>query len=477
METTEFDATSGGTEKLPPSINSLKFAASRSVEIAAMTESILRPSKTKLVFQSLPVHMRRRVMSHNCKRLPRKLRQAHLEQLKKSGLPPKQKRPSRKYRRRPANLLEEYNRRKKQNIWLETHIWHAKRFHMTQRWGHRLPLSPCDKAFRACYRASSAHCLMQDISYYTPIKITGSVDSIKELFHCITSPSCGLSVSAKAYTTGNREGDIHLYKVNSFPFNYIGKANFLWEPNKRTLWLFVHPSYSKQVESMLTDLLSSVEKNENYEVPGKKRKIENNLSREIQMNVLPQAFNRFRLTGPNSHAILVKSLKCIADLENIQSNEWVQKCVQSNRELFLKEKVDYWKSISSVTLPSQLPPKMIIGLIVRDPRLMRPSHRTKARPEVDPIINRETLANIPPNTSVSPLWDTDLNKTIQHKVMTNGQFIQHVTKLHLVPGEVFENDPKLQSIPVILIQRPGSQDSNYKKLGKKFIPKTNIIIL
>ena len=46
----------------------------------------------------------------------------------------KPKRPSRRYRRRPSNLLEEYNRRqRKGSVWLETHIWHAKRFHMADR--------------------------------------------------------------------------------------------------------------------------------------------------------------------------------------------------------------------------------------------------------------------------------------------------------------------------------------------------------
>lgn len=49
-------------------------------------------------------------------------------QLEKSGLPPKPKRPSRRYRRRPQNLLSEYNRRQRNHIWLETHIWHAKRY-------------------------------------------------------------------------------------------------------------------------------------------------------------------------------------------------------------------------------------------------------------------------------------------------------------------------------------------------------------
>lgn len=82
-------------------------------------------------------------------------------QLEKSGLPVKGKRPSRKFRRRPSNLLQEYNRRQRKNAWLETHIWHAKRFHMLERWGYKLPNYPNDKAYRACYRATAKHCLIQ----------------------------------------------------------------------------------------------------------------------------------------------------------------------------------------------------------------------------------------------------------------------------------------------------------------------------
>ncbi|CAH2039548.1 unnamed protein product, partial [Iphiclides podalirius] len=42
---------------------------------------------------------------------------------------------------------------------------------------------------------------------------------------------------------------------------------------------------------------------------------------------------------------------------------------------------------------------------------------------------------------------------------------KHTTKTQLVPGEINENDPVLQNIPVVLIQRPGSQVSNYKRIG------------
>jgi hypothetical protein len=39
------------------------------------------PQRTGLVFQKLPKHMRRRVMSRTSKRLPRRLREAHMQQV------------------------------------------------------------------------------------------------------------------------------------------------------------------------------------------------------------------------------------------------------------------------------------------------------------------------------------------------------------------------------------------------------------
>lgn len=466
METLEFDAALGGTEQLPNSANSLKFAASRSVEIAAMTESILRPSKVKLIFQSLPVHMRRRVMSHNCKRLPVKLRQGHMEQLKKSGLPPKQKRPSRRYRRRPKNLLEEYNRRQKRNIWLETHIWHAKRFHMIERWGHRLAYAPCDKAFRACYRASSAHCLLQDISYYTLIEITGLPDTIKEMFAPITSYQCGLGICAKAYSNGNRAGFINLYKPKMYPYGYIGKIKFIWVVNdstKKSLWLFVHPSQTKELETILINLQCGNVPSDHESSIKRKKLID--YSETIQIKSYPGTFNIFRLTGPNSHAVLTQSLKCIDNIDKLKHSEWLTETKKSYPHLYLNEKYDYWQNVSTASSPSQLPPGIIIGVVVKDPRLSRPQYRTKAKNNTSIQININYLLNIPPTTSHSPLWDVNINGIIKNGKMSNAQFIEHVTKTQKVPGEVYEDDPELQCVPVVLIQRPGSQDSCVKKIG------------
>ncbi|VVD03183.1 unnamed protein product [Leptidea sinapis] len=459
MDSSEFDAALGGTEHLPHTANSFKFAASRSIEIAAMTESILRPSKTKLIFQTLPVHMRRRVMSHNCKRLPRRLREGHLEQMKKSGLPPKQKRPSRKYRRRPANLLKEYTRRQSRIKWLETHIWHAKRFHMIERWGYRLAYRPCDKAFRACYRASSAHCLLQDISYYIPIKIMGSIEEIALLFNDISNKSCGLSISAKAYTTGKRAGSIKIFKPNSHPFGFIGTIEFLWVTNnlQPELWLFVHPSQIKEVETVFIDIINpSACDNEN-----KKRKLN---KYDVKFEVMYGHVNRFRLTGPLSQAVLAKTLKCSTDIEIINCHDWVLQSAKDNLKLSLQEKFEYWSHISKASSPSELPPQIIIGLTVKDPRWSRPAKRTKAVPD-DSTVKTEYLVNIPEFASSSPIWNSKICDIIKENTVTNAKFIEHVTKTQLVPGEINEDDPTMQCIPIVLIQRPGSQNSTYKKLG------------
>ena len=77
---------------------------------------------------------------------------------------PKQKegkKKSRRYCRKPKNLLAEYTRRQRKHVWLEPHIWHAKRMKMVDVWGYRLAEHPCDKGFRAAHRAVNNSCTIQ----------------------------------------------------------------------------------------------------------------------------------------------------------------------------------------------------------------------------------------------------------------------------------------------------------------------------
>lgn len=64
-------------------------------------------------------------------------------------------------RRCHTDRVLEFNRRQRRNLWLETHIWHAKRFHMVKRWGYCLGERPTAKSHRANYRAMSSCCVLQ----------------------------------------------------------------------------------------------------------------------------------------------------------------------------------------------------------------------------------------------------------------------------------------------------------------------------
>lgn len=58
----------------------LDFAEARATELKAMLKAVQskRDGAGKKAFQRLPVHMRRRAMSHNPKRLPKRLRHDHM---------------------------------------------------------------------------------------------------------------------------------------------------------------------------------------------------------------------------------------------------------------------------------------------------------------------------------------------------------------------------------------------------------------
>ena len=66
-------------------ISVYSFAQARADELKAMLKTTASRSTGKRVFQSLPRHMRRRAMSHNVKRLPRRLREAAQREVRLRG--------------------------------------------------------------------------------------------------------------------------------------------------------------------------------------------------------------------------------------------------------------------------------------------------------------------------------------------------------------------------------------------------------
>lgn len=135
----------------------------------------------------------------------------------------------------------------------------------------------------------------------------------------------------------------------------------------------------------------------------------------VEMVLLKDALNRFRLTGPLSQAVLLESLhianilksdpgkhkpeedeQSVTDKICLQSNDvssddsatgknldwWTQFYGVSQRR---KESWHYqstvWQSLKGAASPAQLPPHLVLALTILDPRLQLPSKRTKAVPD------------------------------------------------------------------------------------------------
>ncbi|CAG9862088.1 unnamed protein product [Phyllotreta striolata] len=438
---------------LPQHIAINSFATARAREIQVMNKALATSTTVKLAFQKLPMHMRRRAMSHNVKRLPRRVREIHLNQQMKSGIPPKHKRPSRKYRRRPYNLINEYTRRQRRVGWLNTHIWHAKRFHMTEKWGYRIPYSPCDKAFRACYRATKQHCLVQDISYNNCLEIEGDFDYIVENLNRMTDPRTGLSISAKCYTGGLREGNAILFRPDNR--KVIGSVSFYWRPksndsNTRNICFWCHPAFYDELLNIFIkccELQPCTSANDTGDV-------DKYANSQITLKILKWELCRFRLTGPLSNAILHDAFK-LPDNSPMQP-EWLRTHLNNPLSATSRE---FWESTECISSPSEVTPHIILPLIIADPRY----YFTKKRGKVLPVLTEDTMnSSMSTNFSESPIWEETVRQAVRESKISNAK-LDELRQQLLVPGTILDMVPA--NIPVLLIQVPGKKTREYTGYG------------
>lgn len=157
---------------MPQFVNLHDFVECRSHELTHFTNILKSKTNSKLTHQLLPKHMRRRAMAHNHYRIPVRIRLQALTDLGGSEGPGILKRSKcRKHRRKLRYLTHLYEIRQKKYRWMETHVWHAKRFKMVNLpWngGVRIPLNCNDKSTRSIYKLcqKESACIM-DQSYYS----------------------------------------------------------------------------------------------------------------------------------------------------------------------------------------------------------------------------------------------------------------------------------------------------------------------
>ncbi|GAC99072.1 hypothetical protein PHSY_006669 [Pseudozyma hubeiensis SY62] len=188
-------ATGASTSNLPTSVELESLVSSRAFQIQSFLRSIksAKSATTTRAWQLLPRHARRRAASHNLLRLPSRLRSKALAELRSSTTQARSRSDIRK--RLPSHgVIQSTLRRKKlaerashpQRRWLETHMWHAKRFRMTTekgkrkerdqgnecgRWGFVLPETTMMKSHRASWRSAREYVTVHDASYHSVFRV------------------------------------------------------------------------------------------------------------------------------------------------------------------------------------------------------------------------------------------------------------------------------------------------------------------
>ncbi|KAJ2399548.1 Ribonucleases P/MRP protein subunit pop1 [Coemansia sp. RSA 2559] len=219
----------------------------RAFEINALQRAVdtARSTGNTRAFQTLPRHLRRRAASHNAKRVPVRLRGRAAAEIGKAagGQSAAAKRSNRYRRRRSRTVRGEYERRQAGRRWLETHVWHAKRMHMAERWGAMVAESPTERSHRAAYRAAREKTFVQDASFFRTLELTGTANAMVALLRRHAAPDDAVAPARMAVP-------LTLYRAGQFPLACLGPAVALWRPpssggdQRRTLWLRIHPAHA-----------------------------------------------------------------------------------------------------------------------------------------------------------------------------------------------------------------------------------------
>jgi len=492
----------GDMVDLPTEVRATKYAEARFKEIEALQQAIAAPpTGPMLASQELPRHLRRRAVSHNPNRLPRRLRAKHDSISAKSdnrASNEKPKRPSRKFRRRPSNLLAEYVRRSAAGKpkWLETHIWHAKRFHMiSDRWGYKIADHPNDKGARAAYRAVTNKCLMVDGSYLCCLELRAEQrDSICQGLDKILTGKYG---GEGLHDDGPSETMAWLSDLKG---QTVGRVTLIWrpaaavteasesQPKGCTLWMWIHPAFYNEAFSVIKQVFGLVSNPEPLdEPPTKKLKMadrineaklanrnvpfdekiskfvtEASCSARVEAFELRDSLNRFRLVGPLTETLLSHCLQpATFSFDGDQEN-----CAMKEKKAEDKEPDFWWQSHLPNENPSNIgldnpKPHSVRHAVVRDPRYILPPKRHCVRAEVVKTTSCSDKAEEGEEPRVGHgvqeadfIWDSSVRDRVTCDKIPDHKVNEERSKL-LVPGSPIDESPAEAKIPVMLIHQMG----------------------
>ena len=242
--------------------------------------------------------------------------------------------PCRKQRRRICALVNEHRamdpaadgQLTTRTMWLETHLWHRKRFFMRNLWGCMLPTrsfsrhghgharsKTLDKLMHSRAPTTAAmHCTVHDCSYVQPLELCGPLTRLEDMLGAMCDPATVQEIMASACAAHARELPLLLYQARAFPEGCLGPARAMWCPSSQLdrfsnaciefkLWLWLHPSILQAAYQELAALATE--------------------SASISMGVSVKslsaegvALSRYAVRGPGSLLVLARVVRAYSSL-------------------------------------------------------------------------------------------------------------------------------------------------------------------
>ncbi|KAL9610658.1 MAG: hypothetical protein Q9167_004638 [Letrouitia subvulpina] len=482
------------------------FVKAREFEIRAMEDSMLASKQflSKRAFQQLPNSLRRRTASHNVKRVPKKARARATREMKDDNTPTvisRRRKPTSHLRLRletakrlqklgararqkraeanahgsagadpeetvalasrlprlkknslshPEKPPSKFRKRQIGKAWLPTHIYHAKRAHMTEPkhplWRFAIPLAPTEKSFRKTHRAGSVRgCVAWDTSYMSTVGVEGVEASLLGLLR-------SLGVGESALTGKNEE------KWRRGTRSWKG---WVKERDKDNIWIaeVCVIWHAENKTSEVEDVKTSKEKKPRRRLlirvhPSAFLQLWTEILKVAKMQRPPAMIEDLRfeigsieVIGPGSTEALVSTLQPI----HSASDEPVTD--------FPPEKI--WCSLGSITNPSSLPQNAMLGFKISDPRLRYPPQKiTQTMSEADADARLQLLSAWPPDTTQTPQSVFDRTARLTASRLLPSQKSINRRKGAGPPGSYPDPLPTDPHIPVLLtVSRPTSSNA------------------
>ena len=401
---------------------------------------------------------------------------------------------------KPAKPPAKFRRRQIHKSWLPTHLYHAKRAHLTPPkgplWRFAIPLTSTEKCYRPTHRAASSRgCVAWDMSYMSTIGIEGVEASLQGLLR-------GVGVE-ETMLTGKRGGKWRRgtrswegwIKERDGEKRWIAKAGVIWcseslsatetgETARREDTR--HERNAEHAEAVGPDEETSHQKatgpqeaEQNKEAnrveeagQGKKK-----AKRRMFLRVHPSAFlpvwneilkvakiqrppamvedlrfdiGSIEVIGPGSTEALIGALRPLSVVEAgtgstteaTLEDEWVD--VEAPGKV--------WPQLVAVTNPASLPANAVLGFDISDPRLHHPP-RTVQQPKSETSSERmlDLLSSWPPDQTQTTYDIFDRTKRLTASRKLASQKAVNRRKGEALPGAYPDPSPKDPKIPVLLL--------------------------